>query len=358
MLLPEWSKQGAILLAWPTESTDWHNPEDPSTLRAVQATYIQLMNTLLPFQNVVLLVQPNYYKKSIKHIHELLHIAFNKIDSDKLTAYLKRLKTYPIDYNDTWLRDSGPLSFQNKDRLTWLNFNFNGWGEKHAFEKDTRITAQLHANQPFCEQADLIQIDWVLEGGSVESNGHGLLLTTRACLLNSNRAKHRSTESVERHLQQHLGARQILWLHHGHIVGDDTDSHIDTLARFCNPTTIAYQSCDEAAYPGFESLKKMHAELTAFAARYKLTLVALPWPKACFDNKNHANRLPATYANFLITNQNVIVPQYQVPEDQQAIATFKKIYRNRNIVGLNCTPLIQQGGSLHCITMQLPGLKL
>ena len=194
----------------------------------------------------------------------------------------------------------------------------------------------------------------ILEGGSVESDGKGTLLTTRECLLSPNRNPHLDQAAIEQELARCLGADHFLWLAHGYLAGDDTDSHIDTLARLAPDDTILYVHCDDPEDEHFPALAAMEKELAAFRTKggKPYRRLPLPWPKARFDGEG--NRLPATYANFLIINHAVLVPTYRDPKDSEALAVVAEAFPGREVIGIDCLPLIFQHGSLHCITMQLP----
>ena len=194
----------------------------------------------------------------------------------------------------------------------------------------------------------------VLEGGSIDSEGAGTLLTTTACLLSQNRNPHLNRAGLERALADLLGAERVLWLEHGALAGDDTDAHIDTLARFCPDDTIAYVRCDDPADEHFAPLAAMEAELQGFrtTAGRPYRLVVLPWPRPVFDTDGH--RLPATYANFLVVNNAVLVPTYRDPQDAASLETLAALFPGRQVIGIDALPLIHQHGSLHCLTMQLP----
>jgi agmatine deiminase len=196
-------------------------------------------------------------------------------------------------------------------------------------------------------------IDFVLEGGSIESDGMGTILTTSECLCNHNRNGGLSKDVIETKLTEYLGAKRVLWLDHGYLAGDDTDSHIDTLARFVNPTTIAYVQCKDESDEHYEALLAMEKQLTTFETTdgKPYTLVPLPMVSAIIDDEG--NRLGATYANFLITNHALLYPTYGVKEDEPAKECFKSLFPALEIIPINCTRLIEQGGSLHCSTMQV-----
>jgi agmatine deiminase len=219
-------------------------------------------------------------------------------------------------------------------------------------DKDNGITRALCNKGVF--RAKLRPGGLVLEGGGLESDGQGTLLTTAECLLSLNRNPHLSKSQLERQLKNRFGLDRILWLHHGYLAGDDTDSHIDTLARFCDPETIAYVRCDDPTDEHRPALLEMEKELKSFrtAAGRPYRLVPLPWPDACFAEDGH--RLPATYANFLIINGAVLVPTYRVRQDAEALAVFKNLFPDRAVIGIDCRMLIEQHGSLHCVTMQYP----
>lgn len=265
---------------------------------------------------------------------------------------LCRVKLYVADSNDTWARDHGPLTVTHENRARLLDFTFNGWGGKYGAALDNTLTRRLHAQGAFA--APLETVDLVLEGGSVEVDGAGTLLTTSRCLLSPARNPKLDRAQIETRLQELLGVNRILWLEHGYLAGDDTDSHIDTLARLCDANTIAYVACDDASDEHFAELQAMAQELAAFrtAAGEPYRLVPLPWPRARLNEDGE--RLPATYANFLIINDAVLVPTYDDPADAIACERIASCFPGREIVPVPCLPLIYQFGSLHCVTMQLP----
>lgn len=270
------------------------------------------------------------------------------------TVHGKNVRTFIVPTNDTWIRDYGPLSvISRQNTLQLLDFEFNAWGNKYQSNNDNLVNRRLQEQGAF-QQTPLKSIPWVLEGGSIETDGYGTLLTTANCLLSKQRNAEQNKARIEQALQEHLGATRILWLDHGALEGDDTDSHIDTLARFTDPNTICYVSCDQAEDPHYLPLKQMAQTLQTFRnhAGKPYRLVPLPWPKAKI-NRN-GKRLPATYANFLIINHAVLVPIYNDPADNKAIAIFKQLFPEREVIALNCLSLIEQFGSLHCATMQLP----
>jgi len=256
--------------------------------------------------------------------------------------------------NDTWSRDHAAISIFVNDEPCLLDFCFNGWGMKFAANYDNLITRTLYKQGIFSPEVGYqSMLHCVLEGGSIESDGAGTILTTEECLLSENRNEHLAKEELEEYYKMIFGAKRILWLRNGYLAGDDTDSHIDTLARFCNERTIAYVQCTDEADEHFEELKRMEDELKAFKTvdGKPYTLIPLPMADCVMDGDD---RLPATYANFLIINGAVLVPFYNSPKDEIARVQLQKAFPDREIIGINCLPLIKQHGSLHCVTMQFP----
>jgi agmatine deiminase len=257
-----------------------------------------------------------------------------------------------IPANDTWIRDYGYISIKDKGEVKLLDFTFDGWGKKFEASLDNSVNQILH-QKGYLGVTPLESIDYVLEGGSIESDGEGTILTTSTCLCNPNRNSGPTKEEVEKKLQSTLGAERILWLDHGYLAGDDTDSHIDTLARFVNTGTIVYLKCNNKDDEHYEALQKMEDQLKSFKTKegnpYKL--IALPMTNAIYDKSSQ--KLPATYANFLITNDALIYPTYSDKSDTKTGEIFKEIFPDKEIIPINCLKLIEQGGSLHCSTMQI-----
>lgn len=326
----EWEKQSAVQLTFPHAGTDWVD-----LLEEVIPCFVQIAETVSRFQQVLVVCQDKEATKGMLK-----------------NAVQENLLLVECDSNDTWARDHGGVSVQENGKPVLLDFVFNGWGLKFPANKDNLITQCLNNKGVFA--AEVRHGGIVLEGGGVESDGEGTLLTTAECMLSPNRNPHLSKLEIEEHLKNCFGLKRVLWLHHGYLAGDDTDSHIDTLARFCSPDTIAYVKCPDPMDEHFDALQKMEAELKAFRTLQgkPYNLVPLPWPDQCFDPQG--NRLPATYANFLIINEAVLVPTYRVQQDTEALQIFDAIFPDREIIGINCRPLILQHGSLHCVTMQYP----
>lgn len=328
----EWSPQSAVQLTWPHPGTDW-----APCLDAVTRTYVLLAKEILRREKLLIVCQDAGDVKSHFSMDEQQRIFFAEIDS-----------------NDTWARDHGPISLFVDDKPSIADFGFNGWGLKFAANKDNRITSKLFKHSLF--SPDVVYIDrlnFILEGGSVESDGEGTLLTTTYCLMSPYRNQSMSKDEIDLYLKRTLGVDRVLWLNHGALEGDDTDSHIDTLARFCDPHTIAYVKCVDPSDSHFSELKKMEEELKQFVDRNgrPYRLVALPMADAVFDD---GQRLPATYANFLIINGAVLVPFYGTDKDQMAKKILEEVFPSREVAGIDCRPLIRQHGSLHCAAMQYP----
>ncbi|WP_110664890.1 agmatine deiminase family protein [Salinicola halophilus] len=335
-LLPEWHPQDAIQLTWPTPESDW-----ASMIDHIEATLEAMVVAITRYQTVLVT------------IHNAAQQARLTIRFTHLGVPASRCRFVIAASDDTWARDHGPIAIERDGSPTLLDFVFTGWGGKFPAARDNRLTRSLHAAGIFA--APLEARDWVLEGGGIEADGEGTLLTTSACLLNPNRNPTASRESIERRLKTDFGVSRVLWLENGHLEGDDTDSHIDTLARFCDPSTIAYVRCDDPQDPHYAALQAMEAELESLrredGSPYRL--LALPWPRACFD-PDDGHRLPATYANFLILNDAVLVPTYADPADFRALTVLHEAFPGRDIVPIDCRAVIRQHGSLHCLTMQLP----
>lgn len=335
-LPPEWAPQSGVMLTWPHQNSDWRDHLD-----LVEPVFVELVQ------------QISLHEKLLISCWDEAHLAHVKACLNKAEADMGNVLLYAVPSNDTWVRDHGPLTVLENGVPRLLDFTFNGWGDKFDATLDNQLTQRLHNLKSFGSN-ELQQIDFVLEGGSIEVDGEGTLLTTRRCLMAPTRNPRMSQQQVESTLGELLGVDRFLWLNHGYLAGDDTDSHIDTLARFCDAQTIAYVACDDPKDEHYPELKAMEEELKAFRTRdgQPYRLVPLPWPQPKYDDDGH--RLPATYANFLITNEVVLVPTYADWADKAALVQVKKCFPQREIIAVSCQPLILQHGSLHCVTMQLP----
>lgn len=335
--LPEWTAQQAVMLGWPTPTSDWS-----SHLEAIEATFLTLIEVIARYQQVLVTLPDETTRARVART--LSHLG----------APPERLTLIVAACDDTWARDYGPLTVSDNGQPRLLDYRFTGWGGKFAAERDNALNDVLARAGVFRAPLHDCQ-HLVLEGGAVESDGRGTLLTTRRCLLNPNRNPGLDQAGIEQHLREDLGIERVLWLDHGYLAGDDTDSHIDTLARFCDENTIAYVRCDDPEDEHFEALGAMERELEALRTRdgTPYRLVPLPWPRPCFDPED-GHRLPATYANFLIINGAVLMPSYADPADRHALAALAGAFPQRDIVPVDCRQVIRQHGSLHCLTMQLP----
>lgn len=254
--------------------------------------------------------------------------------------------------NDTWTRDYGPITVEDGPALRLFDFTFNGWGMKFAADRDNLVNSRL-----FTETVN--RRGFVLEGGSIESDGRGTLMTTSRCLLSPNRNAQLGRDDIEEYLKAEFGLEQVLWVDHGFLEGDDTDSHIDTLARLAPHDTIIYCGAGNETGSQHDSLVAMARQLCSFTTpdRRPFNLIELPLPDPIFDDEGE--RLPATYANYLATPDAILMPTYGQPRnDRLAADTLRIVYGDRRIITVDCRALIRQHGSLHCATMQLPEVKL
>ena len=326
----EWEPQEAVLLAWPDEHTDWNYILDEA-----QLCVGQIVDRITRYARVVLITHRTAPELS------------------RYISHLERVTLVDVPYNDTWARDFGPITLTDDNGgFRSLDFMFNGWGLKFAADKDNQITSRLHHILDFKSQY-VNKRGFVLEGGSIESDGEGTILTTSTCLMKGNRNDEMSLADVEAYLKSAFNAHKVLWLEHGELAGDDTDGHVDTLARLAPGKTIVYVGADADDTDNGSELAAMEAELKIMAEKYGYRLVSLPNPDAIYDEDGL--RLPATYANFLIINGAVIMPVYGQPEnDAIAIESIASAFPGYIIETVDCNALIKQHGSLHCVTMQLP----
>ncbi len=331
----EWEPQSAILLAWPHAGTDW-----AERLGDVEDTFIALVAAIARFQPVLLCVADD----------DIEAYARARLSSARID--MARVRFLSVAYDDTWLRDSGPITLRDASSggFRLLDFRFTGWGGKFGAEQDDRLVERLHEAGTFLK-SDRQSIDFALEGGAIDTDGAGTLLTTWQCLHERHPDVDRAT--LSRRLGEWLHQDRVLWLDHGYLEGDDTDAHVDTLARFAAPDAIVFQACDDPADSHHAELQAMAAEIAALrtADGRPYRLFPLPWPQPVLDG---GRRLAASYANFLIVNGAVLVPAYGDPADDAAAGVLASALPGREIVQVPCRALIWQNGSLHCLTMQLP----
>lgn len=330
-MLPEWAEQEAVMLAWPHHSTDWE-----PWLTAIQYDYAELAIAISQEVTPLILCQDEEHQQQIE---ELLQ---------ERCKHLPRFVIAP--YNDTWCRDYGPVALAAKNKIQLLDFQFNGWGDKYDASLDNGINQLLLPQW----QAPLNIINYELEGGSIETDGEGTLLTTTHCLLDSNRNQDYTKADVEKFVLDNLGLQRVLWLTKGALIGDDTDSHIDNLVRFCDAETLAYASCSRADDPHFIPLQEMAAEVKELrqpnGMPYLLQAIEIPEPQ--FDENN--KRLPGSYVNFLIVNNSVFVPVFGCAQDAAALNGLQNCFPGKRMVPVPGGNLIKQYGGPHCATMQLP----
>lgn len=338
----EWEPQSAIMLTWPHANTDWK-----PYLRQITNTYLELAEIITRFEHL-LVVTP------------IVESTKNML-SERLSAeQMGRIHFFEIDSNDTWARDHGPITLVSRGKnnshivpIHLLDFKFNGWGEKFAWQKDNAINMQLYYQGAFDAAMENHQ-GFVLEGGSIESDGKGTLFTTAQCLLAPHRNQPFGKEDIDRQLKNFFHVKQVVWLHHGNLIGDDTDGHIDTIVRVAPHDTLLYVGCDDPKDEQYEDFKALEEELQKLLTYegYPYRLLKLPMPDAIYDEDE---RLPATYANFLILNGAVIYPTYNQPEkDEEARRQIQLAFPDREIIGVDSRTIVRQHGSIHCLTMQLP----
>lgn len=316
----EFEEQSFTQIIFPHKDTDW-----VEYLAQAEETFINIIHAISRYQKCFIICADITYVKSKFLDHHNLYFAEYQTD-------------------DTWARDCSALSVEVDAEVKLLDFTFNAWGNKFNSSKDNAMSLALQN----IYLKDSESVDFVLEGGAVESNGEGVLLTTSACLLNKNRNPNLDAIQITQKLAETLGASKVLYLEHGYLAGDDTDSHIDTLARFVSEDTIMYIKCEDIEDEHFKELDLMEKELQAIAKEEGFNLISLPFTSPIYDGKE---RLPATYANFLFVNGAILVPVYDTKEDEEALEVFKNTFSKRDIIPINCTTLIKQHGSLHCVTM-------
>jgi len=318
-LIAEFEEQSFTQIIFPHKESDWLERLDEAELN-----FIDIINVITKYQKCLVVCHDLEYVKS-------------RFES-RSNLFFTQFQT-----NDAWARDCSALCVEKDGEIKLLDFTFNAWGGKFEATKDNLMSKNLSR----LYSKELQTVDFVLEGGGVESNGADLLLTTCACTLNKNRNPNLNPLQITQRLNEAFGAK-TLYLEHGRLKGDDTDSHVDTLARFISPDAIAYVKCEKETDEHFDELLLMEKELQAMAQTHNLNLVALPMPDAVLYQ---GERLAATYANFLFVNGAVLVPTYGVKQDKEAIELFEKTFQDRDVVGVDCRVLLRQGGSLHCVTM-------
>ncbi len=321
----EFEEQSFVQVVFPHKKSDWSD-----YLEEAEKNFVDIINAIAKYQQCLVVCD------------EISRVKAH------FTSY-ENIRFVEVPTNDTWARDSSAITVYEDSEPLLLDFVFTAWGGKFDASLDNTMSKKLSTFY----DAPMKSIDFILEGGAIESNGKGTLLITSECVFNPNRNAALSREQSLDILKEAFGVSNILSLEHGYLSGDDTDSHIDTLARFVDAETIVYLRCEDKEDEHFEALEKMETELKAFRDQdgKAFTLIPLPFTRAIYDEDE---RLPATYANFLIMNKAVLVPVYNDASDQKALDTLQKVFPSREIVAVDCSTLIRQHGSLHCVTMQFP----
>ena len=318
-MMAEWEPQSMVQLTWPHKNTDW-----APILPEITSVYEEMAREIAKRESL-LIVAPEGFP---------VPKAFN-VQRSTFTS------------NDTWARDHGFITVEDHGELVLLDFCFNGWGEKFEAALDNAINRHLY-EQGLVRGTYEDHLDFVLEGGSIESDGKGTVFTTTCCLMAPHRNQPLTQAQIEDRLKQYLGAERIVWINHGSLIGDDTDGHIDTLVRICPDDTLLYIGAD-ADHPDLLAMEEELRTLRTIDGR-PYRLLQLPLPRPIYDGDD---RLPATYANYLVINGAVLVPTYAQPDlDAEALRTIALAYPDREIVPIDCRPVIRQHGSLHCCTMQ------
>lgn len=332
----EWFPQSGVQLTWPHKDTDWCN-----LLPEVTQCYIRMAYEIA-VREKLLIVTPEKDR-----IEKLLK---EKLPSE---AY-QNIIWMQCPTNDTWARDHGFITVIEDNEPHLLDFRFNGWGMKFAANEDNQINRRLYAAQKLRGNYSG-QLDFVLEGGAIESDGAGTVMTTSPCLMAPNRNEPHTKEEIEARLKKVFHAERILWIDHGYLAGDDTDSHVDTLARLCPDNTIAYVQCNDPEDEHYEELQRMEQQIQSFRTLKGEAYRLIPLPMADAEYDEDGQRLPATYANFLIINEAVLMPTYKNPaKDELAMKQLQQAFPKHRIIGIDCRVLVRQHGSLHCCTMQFP----
>ena len=335
-LVAEWEPQAGALVAWPHADTDWRR-----LLDKVEPVYVNLTAAIARYETVMVCCRDHAHRD---HVESLISGHLSTPD---------RVVFATTPFNDTWIRDYGPLSVARNGARELLKFAFNGWGKRFDAALDNQVAACLQRQHVFGHTPMTVIDDWVLEGGSIDTDGDGTVLTTASCLTATNRNVTGDRHHIERRLQRAVGAQRILWLTHGFLAGDDTDGHIDNLVRFCDASTLCHVMCRDESDEHFAPLRAMAEQLRSFrrpdGGYYRL--IPLPLPRPIRNERGH--RLPASYANFLIINGAVVVPVFNDPADEVAMATLRPCFPGRDLVAIDARPLIQQAGGIHCAALQV-----
>ena len=342
----EWQQQVAVQLTWPHANTDW-----APYLEDIVRMEVRMADEITKREDLII-VTPE--KEALREF----------LSTQLTEQQMERVKIVEMPTDDTWARDHGAITLlprpenEKRPRKTiLLDFCFNGWGKKFPADNDNRITQNLNCSGVFENYYEYVMrdhLDFVLEGGSIESDGKGTVFTTSQCLLAPNRNQPLTKKGIEEYLKKTLCAEQIVWLDYGNLIGDDTDGHIDTIVRIAPNDTILYVKCEDKNDEQFEDFNALEKQLKSLRTKEDkpYRLLPLPMPKAIYDD---GDRLPATYANFLIINGAVLFPTYNQPDlDKKAMDIIQTAFPDREIIGIDAQVAVRQHGSLHCLTMQFP----
>ncbi len=336
MRLPaEWEPQSFVQLTWPHEDTAWYE------LPRVLDCYVNVARAISRYEGLLIVCR------------DIAECRADMAARGYEPAASVRFVESPL--NDTWARDHGAIAvFGDRGEKCIEDFVFNGWGLKFGADLDNQITRNIYRAGAFAEEVRYLDMrPFVLEGGSIDCDGAGTLMATSECLCSLNRNEYLAQEEIEEKLKTAFGLERILWVDHGRIQGDDTDSHIDILARFCGPDTIAYTACDREDDENYGPLKEMEAQLRSFRTLegkpYRLIPLPLLEPLYLEDY-----RLPGSYANFLIINGAVLLPGANSPLDEVAARQLQLAFPDRKVEIIDCRALLSGHGGLHCITMNFP----
>ena len=324
----EFEPQEALTFIYPFKGSDW-----TPYLKEITDSYNALSLIVSDYQKV-LMITPN-----IDHLP---------------TTHQKSENIMPIEaiYNDTWARDILPISSEHNGYVELLKFQFNGWGDKYDYNLDNSLGRRLFEKGVYqrFNIHHLYESNLCLEGGAIDSNGAGLILTNSQSFYRRNPIPFKT---VQRQLEELFDARLVV-IHNGYLEGDDTNAHIDNLVRFVNTDSIVYLTCDDRMDRHFEPLKAMEKEVEAIAKARQLNAIPITMPTPKYYNKQ---RLPASYINFIILNRAVIVPTYNDKNDDQALIKLQNCFMDRAIIPFNAEIFIRQNGSLHCASMNIPHLN-
>ena len=328
----EWEKHKATWLSYPHNKNSWPGK----------------IHTIFPFYNRFILELAKGEEVHINVVDEAMQYKVKK-DLEQLSAPMDNIYFHLHPTNDAWCRDHGPAFLKNKNgEKIIVNWDYNAWGGKYPYEKDTRIPALVAAYR----KIDFVSPGIVMEGGSIDVNGQGSLLTTISCLLNKNRNPHLSQKKIEEYLINYYGVEQVLWLDEG-IEGDDTNGHIDDITRFVNTDTVITMVEPNTNDPNHEPLKKNLSLLKEMRLHNgkQINIVEIPMPAPLYYE---GQRLPCSYANFYIANSAVIVPVYNCQQDEKALDVLSACFPGKNVIGIDSIEIIWGLGSWHCLSQQEP----